>query len=74
MKLLLRLVKGSPGKPLHPPLIDARIGAYTVGIAALIAGKAGLQTPQMADTNALNPLWLPADEAASRRTTHAENT
>jgi uncharacterized membrane protein len=47
---LLRLVKGSPGKPLHPPLTDASIGAYTIGVAALIAGKAGLQTPQMAHT------------------------
>ena len=47
---LLRLVKGSPGKPLHPPLTDASIGAYTVGVAALIAGKAGLQTPEMAHT------------------------
>src|SRR6188768_2695511 len=47
---LLRLVKGSPGKPLHPPLTDASIGAYTVGAAALIAGKAGLQTPEMAHT------------------------
>jgi uncharacterized membrane protein len=45
---MLRLVKGSPGKPLHPPLTDASIGAYTAGVAALIAGKAGLQTPQMA--------------------------
>jgi uncharacterized membrane protein len=45
---ILRLVKGSPGKPLHPPLTDASIGAYTVGVAALIAGKAGLQTPEMA--------------------------
>jgi uncharacterized membrane protein len=45
-----RLVKGGPGKPLHPPLTDASIGAYTVGVAALIAGKAGLQTPQMAHT------------------------
>jgi uncharacterized membrane protein len=44
----LRLVKGSPGKPLHPPLTDASIGAYTLGVAALIAGAAGLQTPQMA--------------------------
>ena len=50
MTLLLRLVKGSPGKPLHPPLTDASIGAYTVGVAALIAGKAGLQTPEMAHT------------------------
>src|SRR5205823_11720818 len=48
MSTPLRLVKGSPGKPLHPPLTDASIGAYTVGVAALIAGKAGLQTPQMA--------------------------
>jgi uncharacterized membrane protein len=43
-----RLTKGSPGKPLHPPLTDASIGAYTVGVAALIAGKAGLQSAQMA--------------------------
>lgn len=48
MNPLLRLIKGSPGKPLHPPLTDASIGAYTVGVAALIAGKAGLQTPEMA--------------------------
>lgn len=47
MNPLLRMVK-TPGKPLHPPLTDASIGAYTVGVAALIAGKAGLQTPQMA--------------------------
>src|SRR5512132_3221031 len=50
MNPLLRLGKGSPGKPLHPPLTDASIGAYTVGVAALIAGKAGLQTPEMAHT------------------------
>jgi uncharacterized membrane protein len=47
---MLRLVKGSPGKPLHPPLTDASIGAYTLGVAALIAGAAGLQPPQMAHT------------------------
>ena len=47
MGLLLRLVKGSPGKPLHPPLTDASIGAYTVGVAMLIAGAAGLQEEQM---------------------------
>lgn len=43
----MRLLKGFPGKPLHPPLTDASIGSYTVGVAALIAGKAGLQTPEM---------------------------
>jgi uncharacterized membrane protein len=45
---MLRLVKGSPGKPLHPPLTDASIGSYTLGVAALIAGKAGLQSAEMA--------------------------
>ena len=43
-----RMLKGFPGKPLHPPLTDASIGSYTLGVAALVAGKAGLQTPQMA--------------------------
>lgn len=42
------LVKGSPGKPLHPPLTDAGIGAYTVGVAMLLAGALGLQEEQMA--------------------------
>lgn len=50
MRSLMRLVSGGAGKPLHPPLTDASIGAYTVGVAALIAGKAGLQTAQMAHT------------------------
>jgi uncharacterized membrane protein len=44
---VIRLLK-TPGKPLHPPLTDASIGSYTLGVAALVAGKAGLQTPQMA--------------------------
>jgi uncharacterized membrane protein len=48
MNRLLRLVKGAPGKPVHPPLTDASIGAYTAGVVALAAGKAGLQTPEMA--------------------------
>ncbi|MFL5894556.1 MAG: DUF2231 domain-containing protein [Thermoleophilaceae bacterium] len=47
---MIRLLKGYPGKPLHPPLTDASIGTYTVGVAALVAGKAGLQEPQMAHT------------------------
>jgi uncharacterized membrane protein len=44
----LSLIKGWPGKPSHPPLTDASIGAYTVGVAMLVAGKLGLQTPEMA--------------------------
>jgi|SRR5215216_2419633 len=44
----LSLLKGWPGKPSHPPLTDASIGAYTVGIAMLVAGAIGLQEEQMA--------------------------
>jgi uncharacterized membrane protein len=42
------LVKGWPGKPSHPPLTDASIGAYTVGVAMLVAGAIGIETSQMA--------------------------
>jgi uncharacterized membrane protein len=45
---LLSLFKGWPGKPSHPPLTDASIGAYTVGVAMLIAGALGLEEEQMA--------------------------
>jgi uncharacterized membrane protein len=48
MRSLIGLIKGWAGKPSHPPLTDASIGAYTVGVAMLVAGKLGLQTPQMA--------------------------
>src|SRR5919206_2599775 len=44
----LRLIKGQPGKPLHPPLTDASIGAYTAGVAMLVAGALGLEEEQMA--------------------------
>ena len=42
------LVRGWPGKPSHPPLTDASIGAYTVGVAMLVAGALGLEEEQMA--------------------------
>jgi uncharacterized membrane protein len=48
MRNVIELVKGSPGKPTHPPLTDAAIGTYTVGVAMLIAGALGLQEEQMA--------------------------
>jgi uncharacterized membrane protein len=48
MRNPIDLVKGSPGKPLHPPLTDASIGAYTVGVAMLVAGALGLEEEQMA--------------------------
>ena len=48
MGALLRLIKGAPGKPLHPPLTDVSIGAYTAGVAMLVAGAAGVQEEQLA--------------------------
>lgn len=48
MGRLIELIRGWHGKPSHPPLTDASIGAYTVGVAMLVAGKAGLQDRQMA--------------------------
>jgi uncharacterized membrane protein len=45
---LIQLVKGWPGKPSHPPLTDASIGAYTVGVAMLVLGAAGVEEEQMA--------------------------
>jgi uncharacterized membrane protein len=48
MERLIELIRGWPGKPSHPPLTDASIGAYTVGVAMLVAGKLGLQDRQMA--------------------------
>jgi hypothetical protein len=38
----LDLVRGFPGKPSHPPLTDASIGAYTAGVAMLVLGVAAL--------------------------------
>ncbi len=47
MSLLSMLVKGPEGKPSHPPLTDVVIGAYTVGVAMLVAGAAGLEEEAM---------------------------
>lgn len=44
MRRLLR----APGKPLHPPLTDASIGAYTAGVVMLVLGALGLEEEQMA--------------------------
>lgn len=43
MSALLTLVKGFPGKPSHAPLTDVSVGAYTVGVAMLIAGALGFE-------------------------------
>ena len=41
MSKLIALIKGWPGKPAHPPLTDASIGAYTVGVAMLVLERSG---------------------------------
>jgi uncharacterized membrane protein len=38
------LLKGLPGHPLHPPLTDATIGAYTVAAIAGVFSKVGIST------------------------------
>lgn len=48
MARLGTLVKGFAGKPLHPPLTDIGIGAYTAGVAMLVLGAFGFQEPAMA--------------------------
>jgi uncharacterized membrane protein len=48
MASLLSLIKGWPGKPSHPPLTDASIGAYTVGVTMLVLGALGVEEEQMA--------------------------
>ena len=45
---LLRLVRGFQGHPSHPPLTDATIGAFTVGVAAAVLGWFGLEEDGMA--------------------------
>ena len=46
--MLMSLIKGFTGKPSHAPLTDVSIGAYTIGVAMLIAGALGLEEEAMA--------------------------
>lgn len=39
---MLGLLRGFPGHPLHPPLTDATIGAFTLGTVLVLASWAGL--------------------------------
>lgn len=48
MSMLITLIKGPAGKPSHAPLTDVSVGAYTVGVAMLVAGAAGLEQNAMA--------------------------
>lgn len=40
--LLTMALKGLPGHPLHPPLTDATIGAFTAGSIAVVLAWIGL--------------------------------
>ena len=42
------LIKGFPGHPLHPPLTDATIGAYTAATAFGVLGRLGVSEENMA--------------------------
>jgi uncharacterized membrane protein len=53
MKTLGYLLRGLPGHPLHPPLTDATIGAYTFAFVAAILSKAGV-----AEQAAAKAWWL----------------
>jgi uncharacterized membrane protein len=44
----VRSLLRAPGKPFHPPLTDASIGAYTAGVVMLLLGALGLEEEQMA--------------------------
>jgi uncharacterized membrane protein len=48
MGKVIDLVRGWAGKPSHPPLTDASIGAYTVGVVMLVLGALGVEEEQMA--------------------------
>jgi uncharacterized membrane protein len=42
------LVRGFPGHPLHPPLTDATIGAYTAATAMAVLGALGVSEENLA--------------------------
>jgi uncharacterized membrane protein len=42
------LVRGFPGHPLHPPMTDAAIGAYTAATVLAVLGAAGVAEEELA--------------------------
>jgi uncharacterized membrane protein len=48
MGKVIELIRGFSGHPSHPPLTDASIGAYTVGVAMLVVGALGVERAEMA--------------------------
>jgi uncharacterized membrane protein len=48
MKLLDYVLRGTPGHPIHPPLTDATIGAYTFATIAAVLSKLGIAEEEFA--------------------------
>ena len=48
MKLMQALLRGFRGHPIHPPLTDITIGAYTVATLVVLLGWAGLAERRLA--------------------------
>lgn len=48
LEKLRSLVYGPDGHPLHPPLTDATIGAFTLGVVAAVVGWLGIAEDGMA--------------------------
>ncbi|MEO7196791.1 MAG: DUF2231 domain-containing protein [Pseudonocardiaceae bacterium] len=49
----MSVLRGFAGKPVHAPLTGVGIGAYTAGVAMLVAGAAGFQQAAMATASVL---------------------
>ena len=60
MNMVLRLVKGSSGKPLHPTVTDVSVGAYILGVAALIAGRLACRRRRCARGADCDLVWVAA--------------
>ena len=54
------LLRGLPGHPLHPPLTDATIGAYTFAAAMAVLSRLGVS-----EHNTATAWWLPSSRASS---------
>jgi uncharacterized membrane protein len=50
LQWLRSLLRGTDGHPSHPPLTDATIGAFTVGVVAAVLGWLGIAEDGMAAT------------------------
>ena len=48
LERLLGLIRGWDGHPSQPPLTDATIGTFTVGVVAAVLGSFGLEERGMA--------------------------